>query len=172
MSRGDYVGCGLWAAGFLVLVAISFTVGIILRPDRDVSSEPGAVTLGVSGSGDARYRLIGRIDETNAPCVALVREGAEEVGQCGLTNRGATGEDEERFTVTSAELPDGTTVVFGPLPRQAESVRLELADDSRPTIEARRSQSAGLSWFVHETDQQVTGPPVMLDGNGEPVPIP
>jgi len=183
VTRGDYLGCGLWALGFLVLVVVSFGVGAVLRPDGDANEAPGAVTLAERGQGENAYRLVGRTDETDAPCVTLLPAGSEEsadaagaegagtegVAQCGLTTRGPDGDEPERYTVSSAELPDGTTVAFGPLPRQADAVRLHLSDGSTPTIEARRSASAGFSWFVHETDQEIDGPPEMLDANGDPV---
>lgn len=184
VTRRDYFGCGLWAAGFAVLVVVSFTVGVILRPDRAPDANTDGVTLAASVAGDSRYQLVGRIDDSDDPCVTLVRkvEGAPEpeqiTAQCGLTTPAGADDsaddsaDEERYVVTSSELPDGTTVVFGPVPRAAEAVRLTLSDGSRPEVEVRRSDAAGLVWFAYETDQDVSGPPVMVDGNGDEVPLP
>lgn len=170
-TRRDYTGCGLWALGFLVLVLISFAVGVVLRPDTNPNQGPDAVSLARSVGGDSSYRLVGRTDETEDPCVTLLRGDEEVTGQCGVALSTETGQV-DRYAVTSSELKDGTTVVFGPVPRQAETVRLDLSDGSQPEVAVRRSDAAGLSWFTYETDQTVAGPAEMLDGNGSPVPTP
>ena len=166
-DRSDYLGCGLWALGFLVLVVISFIVGSFLRPDDDGGGggDVDAVTLVERGEGDSAYVLKGGTDEVGDPCVSLQIDGDEVTGQCGFA--AAEGEDADRYVVTSTELADGTTVVFAPLPRAAESVRLELADGSTPVVETRESETAGIVWFVHESDVEVTGPAEVLDANGE-----
>jgi len=172
------MGCGVWALGFLVLAVVSFGVGSVLRPDPDPSAPPDAVTLAGSAADDSRYRLVGRTDESDDPCVTLVRdtddgEGQEEVtGQCGVSASADTeGEaGDVRYVVTSSELPDGTTVVFGPVPRQTVTVRLALSDGSEPEVDVRRSEEAGIIWFAYETDQTVSGPAEMLDGNGDAIP--
>lgn len=163
-SRGDYTGCAIWAGGFLVLVIISFTVGVILRPDSESTDGSEAVTLASSVAGDDAYEIVGRSDEIGDPCVTLRRDGEEVTGQCGS----ALDIDEPtRYVVTSTVLDDGTTLVFGPAPGQAEQVRLRLEDGSEPVVDVRRSQSAGFPWFALETDQDIDGPAEMLDGNGD-----
>ncbi|MGI8939702.1 MAG: hypothetical protein ACR2JF_16105 [Iamia sp.] len=165
-NRGDYTGCALWAGGFLVLVIISFTVGVILRPDSDTTDGSEAVTLASSVAGDDAYEIVGRSDEIGDPCVTLRRDGEEVTGQCGS----ALDIDEPtRYKVTSTVLEDGTTLVFGPVPGQTEQVRLRLEDGSEPVVDVRRSQTAGFPWFALETDQDIDGPAEMLDGNGDPL---
>lgn len=173
MSGREYVGCGLWAAAFLVLVVLSFTVGLMLRPD----GRGDQATLTRGGEGDSAWVLVGGSDEDGEPCVRLFRpgdedrEGAEITGQCGFTDafdQGGPGEEEQRpYVVTSAERPDGTIVVFAPVPTGAASVRLQLADGTRPTVEARRDDDADLSWFLYEATTDVDGPPQLLDPAGQ-----
>lgn len=167
-SRSDYTGCALWAGGFLVLVIISFAVGVILRPDSDSTDGSEAVTLAGEVADDDAYEVVGRTDEVGDPCVTLRRDGDEVAGQCGF----AVDDDETaRYTVTSATLEDGTTFVFGPVPDQGVQVRLSLADGSEPVVDVRRSETAGLTWFAYESDQEVDGPAQVLDGNGEPIQV-
>lgn len=174
VTRREYAGCGLWAAGFLVLVVVSFGVGVALRPDPAPQPGSGSVTLAQNGSGEDAYRLLGSIDEVGEPCVTLVRaDGGDTVtGQCGFSISAeppGEGQEGDRYLVTSTELPGGDTVVFGPVPRQASTVRLHLADGNRPTVPVRRSENAGFSWFVLQTPETVDGPAEMLDGNGQPI---
>ena len=56
-----------------------------------------------------------------------------------------------------------------PVPREAEVVRLSLADGSRPTVEVRTSETTGIAWFAYEADSPVAGPAEVLDGDGDPV---
>lgn len=166
-SRSDYLGCGLWALGFLVLVVVSFSIGVALRPDDD----PETVTLTSGGSGDSAYELQAHRDEVDDPCVTLLVDGEEVTGQCGSTvdaSPGAEGEA-DRYVITSSELPDGTTIAFAPVPREAEVVRLTLVDGSRPTVEVRTSEATGIAWFAYEADSAVAGPAEVLDGDGDPV---
>ncbi|HYI61204.1 MAG TPA: hypothetical protein VEW93_05305 [Acidimicrobiales bacterium] len=171
VSGREYVGCGLWVAAFVVLVALSFAVGVLLRPDRGPGGGGDAVTLLREGTGDGAYRLDGYRDEADDPCLELLRPGRDEevTGQCGFTTSAEGGPEAGRYVVTSSLLPDGTTVVFGPVPRQAEEVRLRLSDGTRPTVTVRRSEQAGLSWFSHETRATVDGPAEVLDGAGDPI---
>lgn len=172
VSGREYLGCGLWVAAFLVLVVLSFTIGLRLRPDRGADR----VTLTTGGAGESAWILVGETDEDGDPCVRLFRpgeedeEGAEITGQCDVTDafdEGGDGEGEPRpYVVTSAELPDGTIVVFAPVPDGAASVRLHLADGSQPTVEARRDDDADLSWFLYEATSAVDGPPQLLDSAG------
>ncbi len=174
MSGREYLGCGLWMAAFLVLVVLSFTIGLMLRSDGG----PDQATLTTGGAGDSAWVLVGGDDEDGEPCVRLFRpgeedeEGAEITGQCGFTDAfdgGAGREEEEQrpYLVTSAELADGTTVVFAPVPDGATSVRLHLADGSRPTVDVRRDDDADLSWFLYEAAAAVDGPAQLLDRAGE-----
>ncbi len=165
-SRGDYRGCALWAAGFFVLVVISFAVGVILRPDSDTTDGSEAVTLAASVAGDDTYAIVGRTDEIGDPCVTLRRGDEEVTGQCGFS---LSGDGAGRYVVTSTVLEDGTTLVFGPVPGPAEGVRLTLDDGSEPTVDVRRSETAGFPWFAYETDHDVDGPAQVLDGNGDPL---
>jgi hypothetical protein len=166
VSRRDYAGCGLWALGFLVLVVVSFSVGVILRPDRGTPQ----VTLTSGGAGASAYVLVGTVDEADDPCVQLFPaeggrdEGDELTGQCGLV--GAEEGEAPRYRVTSAELADGTTVAFGPVARRAETVRLPLADGSTATARVRQAEGVDLRWFVLELDQPVDGPAEVLDAAG------
>lgn len=166
-SRSDYLGCGLWALGFLVLVVVSFSVGVALRPDDD----PETVTLTSGGSGDSAYVLRAHRDEVDDPCVTLHVGGEEVTGQCGSTVDASPDTEDEagRYVITSSELPDGTTIAFAPVPREAEVVRLTLADGSRPTVEVRTSETTGIAWFAYEADSPVAGPAEVLDGDGDPV---
>ena len=165
-SRSDYRGCALWAGGFLLLVIVSFAVGVVLRPDSDTTDASEAVTLAGSVAGDDAYELVGRTDEIGDPCVTLRRDGDEVTGQCGFP---PSPDDASRYTVTSSLLDDGTTVVFAPVPPQAEQVRLPLSDGSEPVVDVRRSPSAGITWFTYETDLTIDGPAEVLDGNGAPL---
>ncbi len=165
-SRSDYRGCALWAGGFLVLVVISFAVGVILRPDSDTTDGSEAVTLAGAVAGDDAYAIVGRTDEVGDPCVTLRRDDEEVTGQCGFA---PSGDGAGRYTVTSSTLDDGTTVVFAPVPQQAEQVRITLTDDTEAVVDVRRSESAGFPWFEYETDQDVDGPVDVLDGNGDPI---
>lgn len=165
-SRSDYLGCGLWALGFLVLVVVSFGVGVALRPDGD----PEAVTLTSGGSGDSAWELQAHRDEVDDPCVTLLVDGEEVTGQCGSTvDASGSVEGADRYVITSSELPDGTTVAFAPVAREAEQVRLSLVDGSQPTVEVRTSETTGIAWFVYEGDQAVAGPAEVLGGDGDPV---
>jgi hypothetical protein len=167
-DRSDYIGCGLWALGFLVLVIVSFVVGSFLRPDDDEGGgNVDEVTLAEGGRGDSAYELKGGVDETGDPCVSLQIDGEEVTGQCGFAV--GTGDEADRYVVTSTLLDDGTTVVFAPLPRAAESVRLDMADGSTPEVDARESTTAGVVWFVYESDSEVAGPATVLDADGEPL---
>lgn len=168
-DRSDYLGCGLWALGFVVLVVVSFIVGSFLRPDDDEGGggDVDAVTLAEGGRGDSAYALMGGTDEAGDPCVSLQIDGDEVTGQCGFAV--GTGEDADRYTVTSTLLDDGTTVVFAPLPRAAESVRLDMSDGSTPQVETRESETAGVVWFVYESESEVAGPAEVLDADGEPL---
>lgn len=170
-DRSDYVGCGLWAAGFLVLVAISFAVGVILRPDSeqsDLGVQADDITLAEVGPDGAGYRLVGDHDEVDDPCVVLFQRKAEVTGQCGVTllEEGAA---EGRFGVTSAELDDSTTVVFAPAPDGAASVTFPLSDGSEAEAEVETNESADISFFVYETDQEITGEATFLGTDGEPL---
>jgi len=167
-SRSDYIGCGLWALGFVVLVVVSFIVGSFLRPDdEEGGGDVDEITLSEGGRGDSAYALKGGVDETGDPCVSLQIDGEEVTGQCGFAV--GTGDEADRYTVTSTVLEDGTTVVFAPLPRAAESVRLDMADGSTPEVEARESETAGVVWFVYESESEVAGPAEVLDADGEPL---
>lgn len=171
MSGREYVGCGLWVAAFLVLVALSFTVGALLRPDRGPGGQSDPVTLVRGGSGDGAYRIEGYRDDVDDPCLRLLRpgQGEEVTGQCGFSPATEEGPEAGRYVVTSTRLPDGTTVVFAPVPRQAERVRLHLAGGDRPTVTVRHSDRAGVSWFAYEASEAVDGPAEVLDGAGDPV---
>ena len=167
-SRSDYRGCALWAGGFLVLVIVSFAVGVILRPDSDATDGSEAITLSEDVDGDASYEIVGRTDEVGEPCVTLRRDGDEVTGQCGYTSVDAEGRT--RFVVTSSELDDGATVAFGPVPALAEQVRLTLADGSTEVVDIRRSPTLGFSWFMAVTDQDIDGSAELLDSVGDVLP--
>lgn len=171
-SRSDYVGCGVWALGFLVLAVISFTVGIILRPDP-----PGLdkVTFTSGGGGESAYRIEGYRNEDDEPCLMIYVDDQETTGQCGTaidTTPGLASEEAGRYLITSSRLPDGTTVAFAPVPADTATVVVPLSDGTEDEVEARTSETTGMQWFVLETDLEVTGPARMLDANGQPVPPP
>lgn len=169
-SRSDYRGCALWAAGFLVLVIVSFAVGVILRPDSDSTDGSDAVTLSEEVAGDGSYDIVGRIDEFDDVCVTLRRDGEEVTGQCGYTIQDADGDTS--FVVTSSTLDDGATVAFGPVPGLAEQVRLTLADGSTEVVDIRRSETLGFSWFMAVVDQDIEGSAELLDAVGDVLPVP
>jgi len=163
-SRRDYVGCGLWALGFLLLVVVSFSIGVALRPD---SGGVDRVTLASGGSGDSGWQLEGYVDDDRDHCLTLYVDGDETTGQCGATVD--AGAEVGRYLITSAPLPDGTTVAFAPLPRQAATVVLDLTDGTTATAEVRISETTDIRWFVHETDSEIAGPARVLDDAGEPL---
>jgi hypothetical protein len=165
-SRGDYLGCGLWALGIFALVIVSFTVGLALRP----GGEDDGSTIHESGSGNSAYEIKARLDETRAPCLSLRRDGAEVTAQCGFSPQGEGSEG--RYEVTSTELPNGTTVVFAPLPPGTAKVRLSLADGTTEEVATRRTDADDITWFVAETKSAVDGPAELLTSDGSPVPPP
>lgn len=167
-SRSDYRGCALWAGGFLLLVIISFAVGVVLRPDSDSTDGSEAIALAEDVDGDASYEIVGRTDEVGEPCVTLRQDGDEVTGQCGYTSLDPEGRT--RFVVTSSELDDGATVAFGPVPALAEQVRLTLADGSTEVVDIRRSPTLGFSWFMTVTDQGIDGSAELLDAAGGVLP--
>lgn len=171
-SRQDYLGCGLWALGFLVLVVVSFTVGILLRPDTNDGPGRDGVTLADVGPSAAGYELRGGRDEVDDPCVTLFRDDDEVTGQCGVVLQSDEDPDDGHYGVTSTVLDDGTTLVFGPVPPGTATVVLDLDDGTSPRIDVRTSEQGGFDWFVHETDAEVTGPATMLEADGDPVPPP
>lgn len=176
-SRSDYIGCGLWAAGFLVLVIVSFAVGVVLRPESD-QSDTGVdadsiqlVEVGAEGDG---YRLLGDRDEVGDPCVVLFQRRAEVTGQCGF-NLGQADRDDDaegRYSVTSSRLEDDTTVVFGPVPEGTRRVTFALSDGSEADVAVERNQSADVSFFVYESEADVEGSATFLGPDGEPIPDP
>lgn len=163
-SRSDYRGCSLWAGGFLVLIIVSFAVGVVLRPDSEATDGSEAVTLAGDVGGDGAYTIAGRTDELGDPCLTLRRDGEEVTGQCGSVPDAST---PTQYVVTSSLLEDGRTVAFGPVPGLAEAVRLSLADDTEATVDVRRSQTLGFSWFMYVSDQAVVGSAAVLDGDGD-----
>jgi hypothetical protein len=174
-DRSDYMGCGIWAGGFLVLVIVSFAIGIILRPsppDQEGSIGPDDVTLADVGPRSGGYRLVGGLDEVDDPCVILFRQREEITGQCGL-NRGEADRDEEgQYTITSSELEDGTTAVFGPVPAGTRTVVLELGDGSEPEVDVETNDDAEVSFFLYLTEEEVVGSATFLGSDGEPIPEP
>lgn len=170
VSRREWTGCGLYVVAFLVVAVIGFLVGAALRPDGGADQ----VTLTSGGSGASAWVLVGSLDEADDPCVRLFRQGEEDTeggeitGQCGLVGA-EEGDEGPRYRITSAELEDGSTVAFGPAPRQAERVRLRLADGSQPTVDVRQASGVDVRWFVYESDQPIDGPAQMLDGAGDPL---
>ncbi len=168
------MGCGLWAGGFLVLVVISFTVGVILRPsppEQEGTIGPDDITLADVGPREQGYRLVGGLDEVDDPCVILFRLREEVTGQCGVTlsEEGAT---EGRYGITSSVLEDGTTAVFGPVPEGTATVVLELGDGSAPEVDVQRNDDADVSFFLYETDEEVVGSATFLGSDGDPIPEP
>lgn len=174
-TRSDYVGCGVWVLGFLVLVTISFAVGIVLRPDppeQHAAIGPDDITLTDVGPREGGYRLVGGRDETGDPCVILFRLRQEVTGQCGVSRGEADRGEEGRYTITSATLDDGTTAVFGPVPDGTATVVLSLGDGSEPEVDVQRDDDADVSFFLHLTEEEVTGSATFLGTDGEPVPEP
>jgi hypothetical protein len=172
-SRSDYTGCGLWALGFLVLVIVSFAVGIILRPsppDQEGSIGPDDITLTDVGPRSGGYRLVGGLDEADDPCVILFRQNEEITGQCGVAQGEAERADEGRYTITSSELEDGTTAVFGPVPEGTATVVLELGDGTEPEVDVERNDDAEVSFFLFLTEEEVVGAATFLGSDGEPIP--
>ncbi len=167
-SRSDYLGCGVWVLGFVVLVCVSFAVGVVLRPDADPK-----VDLARVGPADGDYRLVASIDEANDPCVTLFDGDDEVTGQCGIALGTAEVDDTGRYAFTSAELSDGTTVAFGPVPRAAETVVVELADGSteRAQVHADDGLDEDVFWFSLESDEAIAegSTATLLDLNGNPV---
>jgi hypothetical protein len=172
-DRSDYMGCGLWAGGFLVLVIVSFAVGVILRPDTPEPNGtigPDDITLADVGPRADGYRLVGGRDEADDPCVILFRLREEITGQCGV-NRGEADRDVEgQYTITSSELEDGTTAVFGPVPDGTATVVLQLGDGSAPDVDVERNDDADVSFFLFRTEEEVTGAATFLGSDGEPIP--
>lgn len=172
-DRSDYMGCGLWAGGFLVLVIVSFAVGVILRPDTPEPNGtigPDDITLADVGPRADGYRLVGGRDEADDPCVILFRLREEITGQCGV-NRGEADRDVEgQYTITSSELEDGTTAVFGPVPDGTATVVLQLGDGSAPDVDVERNDDADVSFFLFQTEEEVTGAATFLGSDGEPIP--
>jgi hypothetical protein len=167
-SRSDYLGCGLWALGFLVLVCVSFAVGVVLRPEDDPT-----VDLERVGPAGTDYVLQGSIDESLEPCVTLLEDGEEVTGQCG-TALGTEERDEPgRYAFTSAELSDGSTLAFAPVPRAAETVVVTLADGStvEGQVKADDELDEQIYWFAIVADQPVADgtTATLLDVNGNPV---
>lgn len=166
-SRSDYLGCGVWVLGFVVLVCISFAVGIVLRPEDDPTTDLGRV-----GPADGDYQLVGSVDEVDDPCVTLFDGDEEVTGQCGVVLE-SDAEQSGRYGFTSAELSDGTTVAFGPVPRDAASVVVELSDGSRPEtpVKVNDDLDQDVYWFALETDLTIAEgtEAVLLDINGNPV---
>lgn len=176
-SRSDYIGCGMWAGGFLVLVIVSFTIGVILRPDSDQSDTgvtTGDIALAEVGRDGDGYRLRGDLDEVDDPCVVLFKDDTEITGQCGF-NLGQAERDDDaggQYTVTSSVLEDGTTVVFGPVPDGTQRVTFALSDGEEAAVDVERNDSAEVSFFVYETDAEVEGEASFLGSDGEPIPEP
>lgn len=174
-DRSDYLGCGIWAGGFLVLVIVSFAVGVILRPsppEQEGAIGPDDIALADVGPRSQGYRLVGGLDEVDDPCVILFKQDEEVTGQCGVNrgeaDRGVLGE----YAFTSSVLEDGTTAVFGPVPEGTATVVLELADGSGPEVEVERNDDAEVSFFLYVTDQEVVGPATFLGSDGDPIPEP
>lgn len=163
-SRRDYLGCGALGLGFLLLVIVSFTVGVILRPDAPGIDE---FTLTSGGSGDSGWRLVAYLDEDGDQCLRLDVDGTEATGQCGTAVDTTAGAEAGRYLITSSLLPDGTTIAFAPVPRQAATVVLPLDDGTEATAEVRVSETTDIRWFVTETEQAIDGPAQILDDAGE-----
>lgn len=172
-SRRDYMGCGMWAGGFLLLVIVSFAIGVILRPDAPEPNGaigPDDITLADVGPRADGYRLVGGRDEVDDPCVILFRLREEITGQCGV-NRGEADRDVEgQYTITSSELEDGTTAVFGPVPDGTATVVLQLGDGSAPEVDVERNDDADVSFFLFQTEEEVTGAATFLGSDGDPIP--
>ncbi len=150
---------------FIVITLGGCVVGLALRPGPDEPEEAsGAVTLASEESASAAegWTLRGRTDEAGDPCTELFVDGDLRSGQCGF----GTG----RYRATSAVLDDGRVVIFGPVPEEAERVRLRLADGSRPSVAARTADGFAGRFFVYETDGVADrGPTVLLDESGAEV---
>lgn len=171
-DRSDYIGCGVWVAGFLVLVVVSFAVGVILRPDSDQSDlgvQADDIALADVGEEGEGYRLLGDQDEADDPCVVLFQRRAEVTGQCGFTLLEEGGSAEGRYGVTSSVLDDGTTVVFAPVPPGTATVTFPLSGGDEAEVDVQVNESAGISFFVYETDQEVEGEATFLGTDGEPI---
>lgn len=174
-DRSDYVGCGLWAAGFLVLVIVSFAVGVMLRPDSeqsDIGVQADDITLAHVGADGDGYRLVGDQDEVGDPCVVLFKGKAEVTGQCGYSFGTAERDEEGRYGVTSAELDDGTFVVFAPVPAGTATVTFTLSDGEQADVEVERNESADITFFVYEADRDIEGAATFLATDGETIPAP
>lgn len=171
-TRSDYVGCGVWALGFVVLVAVSFAVGVILRPDppeQNAAIGPDDITLTDVGPREGGYRLVGGRDEADDPCVILFRLRQQVTGQCGFVVTDDSNPDDGRYGITSSILEDGTTAVFGPVPEGTATVVLALGDGSRPEVEVQRNDDADVTFFLHLTEEEVTGDVAFLGSDGRPV---
>lgn len=174
-DRSDYLGCGLWAGGFLVLVIVSFAVGVILRPDSeqsDLGVQADDIALAQVGADGDGYRLRGDQDEVDDPCVVLFEKQAEVTGQCGFSFGTADRDEEGRYGVTSSELDDGTVVVFAPVPPGTATVTFSLTDGTDVEAEVQTNESADISFFVHEGEADVDGSATFLGTDGEPTPEP
>jgi hypothetical protein len=173
-DRSDYMGCGLWVGGFLVLAIVSFAVGVILRPsppEQEGSIGPDDITLTDVGPREQGYRLVGGRDEVEDPCVILFKGREEITGQCGVTLE-EEGAESGRYGITSSELDDGTTAVFGPVPEGTATVVLELGDGSAPEVDVETNDDADVSFFLYETEEEVVGSATFLGSDGDPIPEP
>ncbi|HEX7133704.1 MAG TPA: hypothetical protein VF228_14100 [Iamia sp.] len=172
-DRRDYLGCGLWVGGFLLLVVVSFAIGVILRPsppEQEGAIGPDDIALADVGPRVDGYRLVGGLDEVDDPCVILFRGDEEITGQCGVTRGEADRDEVGRYTITSSVLEDGTTAVFAPVPPGTATVVLELSDGSTPEVDVQRNDDADVSFFLYETEEDVVGPATFLGTDGEPIP--
>ena len=61
----------------------------------------------------------------------------------------------------------GRVVVFGPVPDEVATVRLNLVDGSQPTV--RTSEHNGVHYFVRSVEAEDKGPTILLDSAGREV---
>jgi hypothetical protein len=147
---GGWGGCLLWVLAFFVVIVVGFSIGLVLRPDPDA---PAQVANGQGWEVEVQNADDGR-------CIRLIIGNQERAGQCEFLVDGA-------YRATSYEVGGGQVVVFGTLPEGVASVRLRLADGSRPRVQAEEEK--GVRYFVHVADGPDQGPTELLDASGNEV---
>ena len=147
-------------------------IGLTLRSDPDSAQKPVTVEAG-DGWTFQVYQ-----DEVNDPCTQLIAEDASEAatgdengvvaGQCAF---GVVADPDDpdaapQYRATSFTIR-GRVVVFGPVPDEVATVRLNLVDGSQPTV--RTSEHNGVHYFVRSVEAEDKGPTILLDSAGREV---
>jgi hypothetical protein len=159
----------------LLLVAVWFAVAFfglpLLQRDPDESPRPRPEQMVASGTVQGHRWTIAATSGEGEPgaCALLRLDGRQLSVSCGYTET----PDSHGFAPQRAELPGGKDLLFGPLPRDAGSVKLTFPDGTALDAPARPVSGLPGKFFnlISPTRLGLHYGVALLDRQGRAVPI-